>query len=262
MIHSTAIIDKSVKVGRNVKVGPYAIIEGDVEIHDDVEIMSHVSIKGRTVIGAGTKIYPFATIGYAPQDLKFANEKSSLIIGKNNSIREYVTMHPGTKDGIMKTVVGDDNLFMVGVHIAHDCVIGSHVVMGNQAMLGGHVSVEDHVIIGGLVAVHQWVRIGRYAMIGGMSGVERDVIPYGAVKGERASLHSINIIGMQRAEYDKKDILTLKKAYDIIFSSNGIMSENITQIEHEIKNVPCVDYLVEFLKSKTNRSFCLPKENK
>jgi UDP-N-acetylglucosamine acyltransferase len=262
LIHQTAIVSPSAHLGKNVRVGPYSIIGDNVEIKDDVEIMSHVCIGGYTTVGEGTKIFPFASIGYIPQDLKYKGEKSTLIIGKNNVIREYVTMHPGTEGGIMKTVIGDNNLFMISVHIAHDCVIGNDIVMGNNSTLGGHVKVGDSTIIGGFVAVHQWVRIGCHAVIGGMSGVERDVIPYGAVKGERAHLYDINVIGLRRAGVQRQEIVALQKAYSTIFSKEGTISQNVQEVEKSLKGIPCVDCLIEFMKSDTDRSFCLPKEKK
>jgi UDP-N-acetylglucosamine acyltransferase len=242
-----------------VKIGPYSIIGDNVELEDNAEIMSHVCIDGYTKIGEETKIFPFAAIGYPPQDLKFKGEKSRLLIGKRNIIREYVTMHPGTEGDVMETVVGNDNLFMIGVHIAHDCVVGNNVVMGNNATLGGHVKIEDNVIAGGLSAIHQWVRIGRCAIIGGMSGVERDVIPYGAVKGERAHLYDINIIGLRRAGVGRKEILVLKDAYDMIFSGSNTLAQSIETVEKSISGNRCVDQVIDFMKKNTDRSFCLPK---
>jgi UDP-N-acetylglucosamine acyltransferase len=168
-------------------------------------------------------------------------------------------MHPGTEGGAMETFVGDNNLFMIGVHIAHDCVIGNNVVMGNNATLGGHVEIEDDVIIGGLSAVHQRVKIGYGAIVGGMSGVEKDVIPYGAVKGERAHLYDVNLIGLRRAGVDRKEILALKKAYDIIFFGNETISRNVENAQKSIGGAPCADRLIRFMKEDANRSFCLPK---
>ena len=262
MIHSTAIVSKSAKIGKNVNIGPYSVIGDEVVIEDDVEIMSHVCVDGRTSIGSGTRIFPFAAIGYQPQDLKFRGEESKLIIGKNNSIREYVTMHPGTEGGAMETVVGDNNLFMIGVHIAHDCVVGNNIVMGNNATLGGHVKIGDGVIIGGMTAIHQWVRVGSHAIIGGMSGVERDVIPYGSVKGDRAKLYGINIIGLQRAGEERSEIMALRKAYDIIFSTQNTLFENLKTAEAEFSASRCVKDIAKFMRQETDRSFCLPKEMK
>ncbi|MDR2067874.1 MAG: acyl-ACP--UDP-N-acetylglucosamine O-acyltransferase [Holosporaceae bacterium] len=260
MIHPSAVISPSAKIGKNVQIGPYSVIGDEVDLRDNVEILSHVCVDGRTVVGEGTKIFSFAAIGYPPQDLKYGGESSILIIGKNNSLREYVTIHPGTRGGIMKTVIGDNNLFMIGVHIAHDCVIGNNVIMGNNATLGGHVKIDDSVIIGGLSAVHQYVRIGRNAVIGGMSGVERDVIPYGAVKGERARLYGINLIGLKRSGVSRQEITKLRKAYDVIFSRVGTLNENLNALEQIVESSSYVNDIVKFMRGDANRSFCLPKE--
>lgn len=263
MIHQTAIVSNKAHIGQDVNIGPYCIIGDDVKIGDGVELMSHVCISGDTTIGNGTKVFPFAAIGYRPQDLKYHGEKNRIIVGKNNSIREYVTIHPGTEGGISETIVGDDNLLMIGVHIAHDCVIGSHIVMGNNATLGGHVIVEDNVIIGGLAAVHQFVRIGAHAMIGGMSGVERDVIPFGAVKGERASLYDLNIIGMQRMNMPRSEILSMKKLYESIFFGNDTLEHNVEYAEKTLESENAfAKHIIDFMKSASHRSFCLPKEHK
>jgi UDP-N-acetylglucosamine acyltransferase len=260
LIHETAIISPNARIGENVKIGPYSLIEDNVELKNNVEIMSHVCIRGYTVIGEETRIFPFATLGYAPQDLKFKGEKSRLIIGKNNLIREYVTMHPGTEGGRMETTIGDSNLFMIGVHIAHDCVIGNHVVMGNNATLGGHVVIDDNVIIGGLSALHQFVKVGCGAIIGGMSGVERDVIPYGAVKGERAYLSGINLVGLRRANVCNNEIHAVQKACDILFSNDNILVDNLELVEHMYPRERCVQEIVKFMRQKTSRSFCKPMD--
>ena len=259
MIHQTAVVSEKAKIGKNVSIGPYSIIGDDVELKDDVEIMSHVCIDGRTIIGEGTKIFPFAAIGFNPQDLKFHGELSTLIIGKNNSIREYVTMHPGTEGGCMETRVGDNNLFMIGVHIAHDCILGNNIVMGNNATLGGHVRVDDNVIIGGLAAVHQWTRIGKGAIVGGMSGVERDVIPYGNVKGERAFLCGLNIMGLKRADVSRKDVQALQKAYEMIFSEDDLIFNNLKKVENTFSDSLKVREIIEFMLQKSERSFCHPR---
>ncbi|MDR2681872.1 MAG: acyl-ACP--UDP-N-acetylglucosamine O-acyltransferase [Holosporaceae bacterium] len=258
MIHKTAIVSPQARIGENVKIGPYSLIGDNVELKDNVEIMSHVCIDGYTVIGEGTKIFPFAAIGYVPQDLKFKGEKSRLVIGKNNIIREYVTMHPGTEGGHMETVIGNGNLFMVGVHIAHDCVIGDNIVMGNNATLGGHVTVGDNVIIGGLTALHQFVKVGCGAIIGGMSGVERDVIPYGAVKGERAYLSGVNLVGLRRANICNNEIHAVQKACDIIFSNDSTLADNLELVENMYPNESCVQEIIKFMRQKTSRSFCKP----
>lgn len=263
MIHPTAIVSPKVKIGKNVKIGPYSVIDDDVVIEDSVEIMSHVCISGITTIGKGTKIFPFVVIGYPPQDLKFRGEKSRLVIGEDNVIREHVTMHLGTQGGLMETRIGNNNLFMVGVHIAHDCVIGDNVIMGNNVTLGGHVVVQNSVIIGGMSAIHQFVRIGQHAVIGGMSGVERDVIPFGAVKGERASLYDLNLIGMQRMNMDHHCILEMKKLYGVIFCKSGTLHDNLQKAEEgEFMKNPAAQSIIEFMTQNTQRSFCMPKENK
>ena len=197
-VHPTAVVSSQSNIGNDVKIGPYCVIGPDVVIGDRVFLHSHVVIDGQTVIGEGTNIYPFASIGLVPQDLKYKGESSSLIIGARNQIREHVTMNPGTEGGGMKTVIGDDCLFMIGSHVAHDCIIGNHVILANNATLGGHVEVGDFAIIGGLSGIHQFVRIGAHAMVGGMSGVEQDLIPYGSAMGERAKLRGLNLIGLQR----------------------------------------------------------------
>lgn len=262
MIHQTAIVSSKAKIGKNVKIGAYSVIGDDAEINNNVEIMSHVCIDGHTIIGEGTKIFPFAAVGFRPQDLKFRGEKSKLVIGRNNSIREYVTIHPGTEGGRMETTIGDGNLFMIGVHIAHDCVIGSNVVMGNNATLGGHVCVEDNVIIGGLAAVHQWTRIGKGAIIGGMSGVERDVIPYGNVKGERAYLCGLNVMGLKRSDVSRKDVQAMQKAYEIIFSDDDIVSNNLKKAEEQFADFVYVREIIDFMRRKSERSFCHPKSQR
>ncbi|MDR3151299.1 MAG: acyl-ACP--UDP-N-acetylglucosamine O-acyltransferase [Holosporaceae bacterium] len=259
LVHKTALVSEKAKIGKNVKIGSYSVIGDHVELGDNVEVMSHVCIDGFTTIGEKTRIFPFAAIGYIPQDLKFRGEKSRLIIGENNSIREYVTMHPGTANDAMETVVGNDNLLMVGVHIAHDCVIGNNIVMGNNVTLGGHVHVADNVIIGGLSALHQFVRIGQGAIIGGMSGVERDVIPHSTVKGERASLAGLNIEGLRRANVTKNEIHSLQKAFDIIFYEKNTLAESLKILETTFQQQRYVMDVVNFMKQKSERSFCRPK---
>ena len=192
MIHNSSVVDKKAKIGNNVKVGPFCYIGPNVELQEDVELISNVHIEGNTKIGKGTKIFPFASIGTMPQDLKFKGETNSVLIGENNMIREYVTINPGTKGGGGKTIIGNNCLFMISSHIAHDCKVGSNVVIANNVPLGGHVTLEDSVVIGGNSAVQQFTRIGRLAMIGGMTGVLKDVIPFGLSFGNRNYLQGIN----------------------------------------------------------------------
>lgn len=258
-IHPTAVIEPSVKLGENVHIGPFCHLSGEVELADDVILHSHVVVAGRTKIGKGTQIFPFASIGHRPQDLKYHGEASTLTIGEYNMIREYVTIQPGTEGGGMKTVVGNRCLIMANAHIAHDCMIGNHVIMANSAALGGHVTVEDFAIIGGLAAVHQFVRIGSHAIIGGMSGVENDVLPYAAIKGERASLYGLNLIGLRRRGATKDDIHSLKSAFDFIFQNEGTLAERVESLSQKMHNERVTE-IVEFIQKDSKKKLCAPKE--
>jgi UDP-N-acetylglucosamine acyltransferase len=258
-IHPTAIVAPGAALADEVVIGPYCTVGGEAVLERGVSLKSHVVLDGRTTVGEGTRIFPFASIGLEPQDLKYHGEKSSLVIGRNNTIREYVTMNPGTTGGGMVTRVGDNCLFMVGVHIAHDCQIGNHVIMANHATLGGHVTVEDYAFLGGLSAVHQYVRIGRHAMVGGMSGVERDVIPYAQVMGERARLSGINIIGMQRRGFSREDIQGLRNAYQFLFSSDGTLTDRVNEAAERFRGIAPVDDIVQFIRADSSRAICQPK---
>ena len=259
-IHPTAIIAPTVKLGPNVSVGPYCVLDGEVEISEGTQLLSHVVVGGQTTIGKNNRIFPFASLGLVPQDLKFKGEKSELIIGNNNTIREHVTMNPGTEGGGLITSVGDHCLFMVGAHVAHDCRIGNRVIMANNATLGGHVEVGDHAIIGGLAAVHQFVRIGPYAVVGGMSGVEHDVIPFGSVMGERANLAGLNLVGLKRYNFSRDNIHALRNAYKMLFEDdNGTLSERIEKVRVEYGDMPEVMQMLSFMDNKGSRSLCIPK---
>jgi len=260
MIHKTSIIDKNAKISQTAKIGPYTIIGSNVEIGDEVEIHSHVNIVGNTKVGKGTKIFPFASIGTQPQDLKYKGEKNSLVVGKNNIIREYVTINPGTKAGGTITKVGDNCLFMISSHVAHDCQIGNNVVIANNVPLGGHVIIEDSVIIGGNSAVQQFTRIGRLAMVGGMTGVLKDVIPFGLSFGNRNYLKGINLIGLRRNKYENKKIIELNEAYKKIFSSKNL-HKNLSKINGEFKGNKLVQEVTEFISKDKKRPICLPLEN-
>lgn len=258
-IHPSAVIDPKAKLGSDTRIGPFCVVGPDVELADGVELKAHVVVDGRTRIGEGTVIYPFSSLGSAPQDLKYHGEQSELVIGKRNRIRENVTMNPGTEGGGMLTSVGDDCLFMVGSHVAHDCHVGSHVIMANNATLGGHVTVGDFAIIGGLAAVHQFARIGAHAMIGGMSGVENDVIPYGSVMGERGKLAGLNIVGLRRRGYSKEEMHALRSAYLALFADDGTLKERIAAVEADYGQHPVVASVLEFVKSESSRGFVLPR---
>ena len=256
MIHSTAIIDPKAKIGKNVQIGPYSIIGQNVDIGDDTIVQSHVSILANTIIGKSNKIYPFVSIN-EPQDLKYNGEETNLIIGNNNKIREYVTINPGTVGGGGKTVIGNNCLFMVSSHIAHDCQLGSNVIVANNVAIAGHAIVDDHVIIGGNSAVQQFTRIGKMAMIGGMTGVLHDVIPYGLSMGNRNSLQGLNLIGLRRAKFDNKDILILSDAYKEIFATKNL-TENLIKLNGSFKDNPLVKEVIEFITKDKKRSICTP----
>lgn len=257
-IHKTAIVEDGAIIGANVAIGPYCVIGQDAKLGDGVVLLSHVVVGGDTSIGNNTKVFPFASIGLAPQDLKYGGEQSRLEIGCNNIIREYVTMNPGTKGGGMLTRIGNNCLFMVGSHVAHDCIIGDHVILVNNATLGGHVAIDEWAIIGGLSAVHQFVRIGRHAMIGGMSGVESDVIPYGSVIGNRARLQGLNLIGLKRRGFDRKTIHDLRNAYRLLFAQEGTMNERLADVAELLHDVEPVMEIVEFIRVESSRAICQP----
>jgi len=257
MIHSSSIISKKAKIGNNVKIGPFCNIGDFVQLEDQVELISNVHIEGNTTIGKGTKIFPFASIGTVPQDLKYKNEPNSLVVGERNIIREYVTINPGTMGGGGQTTIGNDCLFMISSHIAHDCKVGNNVVIANNVPLGGHVTIEDSVVIGGNSAVQQFTRIGRLAMIGGMTGVLKDVIPFGLSIGNRNYLQGLNLIGLRRKNYENKKIIDLDKAYKAIFSSTKI-HENLSKIISEFKDNELVKEVVNFIARDKKRPICTP----
>jgi UDP-N-acetylglucosamine acyltransferase len=260
-IHPTALVDPSAQLGHDVSIGAFCTVGPKVTLGDHVKLISHVVIDGQTTIGAGTTIFPFATLGLRPQDLKFKNEASALEIGANNQIREYVTMHPGTEGGGMVTRVGDNGLFMVGCHVAHDCSVGNNVVLANNATLAGHVTIGDFVIIGGLSAVHQFVRIGPFAIIGGMSGVEKDVIPFGLVKGERAHLAGLNMIGLERRGFGREDVRALRSAYRMLFAPEGTLAERLEETASHYKDQAQVGQIVDFIRAASDRPICQPKSD-
>ena len=260
MIHKSSEINKDSKIGKNVKIGPFCYVGPKVKLDDDVELISNVHIEGNTKIGKRTKIFPFSSIGTQPQDLKFNNEKNSLVIGENNLIREYVTINPGTAGGGSVTSIGNNCLFMISSHIAHDCKIGNSVIIANNVPLGGHVTIEDSVVIGGNSAVQQFTRIGRLAMIGGMTGVLKDVIPFGLSIGNRNYLQGLNLIGLRRKKYDNQKIMGLDKAFKKIFDSKNL-HENLSKINGEYKDNELVREVIKFIEKDKKRPICSP-ENK
>ena len=254
-IHPTAIIEEGAKIGKNVKIGPFCVIGKNVVIGDNCELKSNVVIEGNTTIGKDNKIFSFAVIGQEPQDLKFEGENSKIVIGNGNRIREHCTIHPGTKGDHMITKIGNNNLFMVNTHIAHDCVIGSNCIFANNATLGGHVHVGNYAVIGGMSAIHQKVRIGKHSMIGGMTGVEKDVIPYGVVvEPRRTSLEGINLVGLKRRKFTKKQINDLRHFYKEVFC---VESSNLFDLVEELKTKyegsKVVNDIVKFLLQDSKR---------
>ena len=257
MIHKTAIINNNAKISESAEIGPYSVIGANVIIEANVKIHSHVNISGNTIIGKNNQIYPFASIGNDPQDLKYNGEETKLIIGENNKIREYVTINPGTVGGGGITSIGNNCLLMISSHIAHDCKVGNGVIIANNVPLGGHAIIEDNVVIGGNSAVQQFTRIGKMAMIGGMTGVLHDVIPYGLSTGNRNSLQGLNLIGLRRAKFDNKDILGLSEAYKEIFASKNV-NENISNLNGSFKDNSLVKNVIDFITKDKKRSICTP----
>ena len=259
-IHSTAIVSSKAELGNNIYIGPYCIINENVKINDNCKFLANVYMEGNTTVGANCTFYPFSTIGTKPQDLKYKGEKSELMIGNNNTIREHVTINPGTSGGGLITSIGNNCLLMVGCHVAHDCKIENNVILVNNASLAGHVTIEDFAIIGALSGVHQFCRIGKHSMIGAMSGIDSDVIPYGTVLGNRAFLSGLNIIGLKRRGFSKDIIQDLKKAYGVLFVSNeGTISDRIKEVSEDFsKNIPVME-IVDFLTKEKSRSICKPR---
>jgi UDP-N-acetylglucosamine acyltransferase len=258
-IHKTAIIEGNVTLGDNIEIGAYTVISGNVKIGNGTKIIAQAHISGNTTIGENNKIFPFASVGTQPQDLKYNGEEVFLEIGNNNTIREHVTINPGTITGAKYTRIGNNCLFMVGAHIAHDCVVGNNVILANNATLAGHVQVGDNAIIGGLSAIHQFVRIGAHAMVGGMSGIENDVIPYGNAFGERASLNGLNLIGLKRRNFSRETIHSLRNAFKDIFEADGKLEEKIKKAKTEYLNNNEVGEIIDFIEKSKDRALCQPK---
>ena len=261
VIHHTAIVDKNSTISDDVEIGPYCVIGPEVEIGQNTKLHSHISIKGRTKIGKNNEIFPFVSIGTTPQDLKYKGEKNSIIIGDNNKLREYVNINPGTSQGGTITKLGNYNLLMVYCHVAHDCNLGDNIVLANNVQVGGHVTIENNAIVGGSCAIHQFSRIGNLAMVGGMTGVLSDVIPYGLSLGNRNNLVGLNIIGLRRAKISNEDIKILQKFYDIAFCDQNFRS-NIENLNAEIKENKYVKIIINFINSDKKRPISLPENIK
>ena len=258
-IHPSAVVEPGAELGAGTRIGPFCHVGRHVRLGANVELLSHAVIAGRTEICDGSRVFPFASIGHQPQDLKYKGEESRLVIGRNNTIREHVTINPGTAGGGMVTRIGDGCLLMVGVHVAHDCIIGNEVIMANNATLAGHVMVGDFAVFGGLSAVHQFVRVGQYAMVGGVTGVERDVIPYGSVLGDRARLCGLNIVGMQHRGFSREEIQGLRNAYQLLFEGEeGTFAERAEQVAARFAGVRPVEDVLQFIRAESARGLVQP----
>ncbi len=258
-IHPTAIVEDGAQLGNGVVVGPFSIVGADVSLGDGVELASHVVVTGRTTVGARTRIFPFASIGHQPQDLKYKGEPSTLAIGTDCLIREGVTINPGTEGGGMTTTVGNACAFLANSHVGHDCRVGNNVIFSNNVMLAGHCEVGDFAILGGGAAVIQYARVGAHSFLGGMSGLEQDLIPYGMALGNRAHLSGLNIIGLQRRNFSRTEIHDLRRAYRLLFAQEGTLLERVADAAEEFKDHPTVMEIVAFIKAGGKRSMCTPK---
>ena len=258
-IHSTAIVAEGAKIAPSAVIGPYCIVGPHVALDEGVRLISHVVIDGITSIGSNSVVYPFASLGQRPQDLKYKGEPSRLEIGCNNQIREHVTMNPGTEGGGMLTRVGNNGLFMVAAHVAHDCRIGDNVILVTNATLAGHVTIGDFAVLGGLSAVHQFVRIGRHAMVGGMTAVDSDIIPYGTVVGNRAYLSGLNLIGIKRRGFSRDDIHALRNAYRLLFAAHATIAERLEEVATTFGHSAPVREIVDFIREDSSRALCQPK---
>jgi UDP-N-acetylglucosamine acyltransferase len=258
--HPTAIIEPGARLGDGVRIGPYSVIGSEVSLGDGVELLSHVVVAGRTRIGPRTRIFPFASIGHQPQDLKYKGEASTLVVGADCIIREGVTMNPGTTGGGMVTTVGDGCAFLANSHVGHDCQVGSHVIFSNNVMLAGHCTVGDYAIVGGGAAVIQFARVGPHSFLGGMSGLENDLIPYGMALGNRAHLSGLNIVGLQRRGFSRDDIRSLRRAYRLLFADEGTLKERLDDVAQEYSTHPIVQEIVAFIRAGGKRSLCTPRD--
>ncbi|WP_082560931.1 acyl-ACP--UDP-N-acetylglucosamine O-acyltransferase [Devosia sp. Root685] len=259
LVHPTAVVASGARLGAGVKVGPYCIVGEHVVLHDNVELISHVVVEGHTTVGAGTRIFPFASVGHQPQDLKFHGEASRLEIGERCTIRESVTINPGTEGGGMLTKIGNDCLLMACSHVAHDAHVGNNVVLANYVGVAGHAVIGDYVRFGGMCAVHQFVRIGSHAFIGAQSMIDADVIPYGMALGNRARLAGLNLVGLKRSGFERESIHTLRAAYRMIFSSEGTLRERVDDAAVMFKDASLVQDVVSFITSAKDRPICLPR---
>ncbi|MFV0295160.1 MAG: acyl-ACP--UDP-N-acetylglucosamine O-acyltransferase [Hyphomicrobiaceae bacterium] len=261
-IHPTAIIEDGARVGDGTRIGPYCHVGPRVTLSEGCELVSHVVVAGNTTIGARTRIFPFASIGHQPQDLKFRGEPSTLEVGSHCIIREGVTLNPGTEGGGMVTRIGNRCAFLANSHVGHDCIVGDNVIFSNNVMLAGHCVVGDYAILGGGAAAIQFARVGAHAFLGGMSGLENDLIPYGMALGNRAYLSGLNIIGLQRRNFPREEIHQLRRAYRLLFANEGTLSERVADVAQEYANHTAVQEIVAFIRQGGKRSLCTPRDGR
>lgn len=259
-IHPTAIVESGARVGDGCRIGPYCVVGAEVELAEGVELISHAVVAGKTSVGARTRIFPFASIGHQPQDLKYKGEPVSLAIGADCIIREGVTMNPGTAGGGSVTKVGDRCAFLANSHVGHDCHVGHNVIFSNNVMLAGHCTVGDFAILGGGAAVIQFARVGAHSFVGGMSGLENDLIPYGMALGNRAYLSGLNIVGLRRRGFSQSDIHDLRRAYRALFADEGTLLERVADVAEEFSGHQIVVEIIEFIRAGGKRSICTPRE--
>lgn len=259
VIHPTAVVSPRAVIGAGVRIGPYCVIEDHVVLHDQVELVAHVALSGRTEIGPRTRIFPFASIGFEPQDLKYHGEPSTLVIGADCTIREHVTISPGTQGGGMETRIGDNCLLMIGAHIGHDCKVGDHAILSNNAGLAGHVVLGEYVILSGHAGVTQFVHIGDHAFVGGMTKVENDVIPFGMAVGNPGRLAGLNLVGLKRRGFDREGIHRLRAAYRMIFSNEGTLRERVEDAGKIFEDDPFVQQVIAFIQRPSSGTLMLPK---
>jgi UDP-N-acetylglucosamine acyltransferase len=257
-IHPTAIVDPSARISDGVTIGPYAVIEGDVTIGKGTSIGPHAVIKQFVEIGRDNRIYQFASVGEVPQDLKFGNEKSKLVIGDRNTIREFTTLNRGTEGGGGVTRIGNDCFLMSYTHVAHDCQLGNNVIIANSVQMGGHVHIDDHVVVGGLSAIHQFCHIGEHCMLGGASALSQDAPPYMLVTGYRAYIRGLNLIGLSRRGFSKETISALKKTFKVLFSEGLKTTDALTKARSEVASTPEVEKLLAFIEN-SKRGVCTTK---
>ncbi|MBV8564851.1 MAG: acyl-ACP--UDP-N-acetylglucosamine O-acyltransferase [Methylobacteriaceae bacterium] len=261
-IHPTAIVEPGAELGAGVIIGPFSHVGRNVTLGDAVMLVSHAVVAGRTTIGTRTKIYPFASIGHAPQDLKYRGEPSTLAIGADCILREGVTINPGTEGGGMATVVGNRCAFLANSHVGHDCRVGDNVILSNNVMLAGHVTIGDFAILGGGAAVIQFARVGAHAFVGGLSGLENDLIPYGMALGNRASLAGLNIVGLRRRGFSREAVHDLRRAYRLLFAPEGTLKERVEDVAAEFSAHPEVHQILDFIRDGGDRALCMPRETR